>query len=82
LRRVTPLTRDVFDSLTASGGCCDYFAVATMEASPCRGWRRPPRRGRDYIDRPSWATAAAVAAFGEAAWQPPCIDHATRQCSN
>jgi DNA mismatch repair protein MutS len=31
LPAVTPLTRDVFDSLTAERRLCDYFAVATMD---------------------------------------------------
>src|SRR6202035_907244 len=53
LPAVTPLTRDVFDSLTAERRLCDYFAVATMDGLPARPRLEPTAAAAavTYIDR-------------------------------
>jgi len=53
LPAVTPLTRDVFDGLTAERRLCDYFAVATMDglAAMSRLEATAAAAAITYIDR-------------------------------
>src|SRR3954463_3741070 len=79
LPAVTPLTRDVFDSLTAERRLCDYFAVATMDglsamsrleataaAAAVTYIDRPPLRKRPPMSPPSRESAGTTMAIDSA----------------
>ncbi|MEA2899283.1 MAG: mismatch repair protein MutS, partial [Bradyrhizobium sp.] len=81
LPAVTPLTRDVFDSLTAERRLCDYFAVATMDglSAMSRLEATAAAAAVTYIDRTQLGKRPPLSPPSrEAAGTTMAIDPATR----
>src|SRR5208282_4949832 len=81
LPAVTPLTRDVFDSLTAERRLCDYFAVATMDglSAMSRLEATAAAAAVTYIDRTQVGKRPPLSPPSrEAAGTTMAIDPATR----
>src|SRR5438270_3329713 len=81
LPAVTPLTRDVFDSLTAERRLCDYFAVATMDglSAMSRLEATAAAAAVTYIDRTQLGKRPPLSPPSrEAAGATMAIDPATR----
>src|SRR3954470_19582345 len=81
LPAVTPLTRDVFDSLTAERRLCDYFAVATMDglSAMSRLGASAAAAAVTYIDRTQVGKRPPLSPPSrEAAGTTMAIDPATR----
>src|SRR5438309_6195958 len=81
LPAVTPLTRDVFDSLTAERRLCDYFAVATMDglSAMSRLEATAAAAAVTYIDRTQLGKRPPLSPPSrEAAGATMAIDSATR----
>src|SRR6201747_1626856 len=81
LPAVTPLTRDVFDSLTAERRLCDYFAVATMDglSAMSRLEATAAAAAGTYVDRTQLGTRPPLSPPSrEAAGTTMAIDPATR----
>jgi DNA mismatch repair protein MutS len=81
LAAVTPLTRDVFDSLTAERRLCDYFAVATMDglSAMSRLEATAAAAAVTYIDRTQVGKRPPLSPPArEAAGTTMAIDPATR----
>src|SRR6201982_1718870 len=81
LPAVTPLTRDVFDSLTAERRLCDYFAVATMDglSAMSRLEATAAAAAVPYIDRTQVGKRTALSPPSRgAAGTTMAIDPATR----
>jgi DNA mismatch repair protein MutS len=81
LPAVTPLTRDVFDSLTAERRLCDYFAVATMDglSAMSRLEATAAAAAVTYIDRTQVGKRPPLSPPArEAAGTTMAIDPATR----
>src|SRR5437588_2268511 len=81
LPAVTPLTRDVFDSLTAERRLCDYFAVATMDglSAMSRLEATAAAAAVTYIDRTQVGKRPPLSPPArEAAGATMAIDSATR----
>src|SRR6266566_1744819 len=78
---LTPLTRDVFDSLTAERRLCDYFAVATMDglSAMSRLEATAAAAAVTYIDRTQVGKRPPLSPPSrEAAGTTMAIDPATR----
>ena len=78
---MTPLTRDVFDSLTAERRLCDYFAVATMDglSAMSRLEATAAAAAVTYIDRTQVGKRPPLSPPArEAAGTTMAIDPATR----
>src|SRR5580658_4579593 len=81
LPAVTPLTRDVFDSVTAERRLCDYFAVATMDglSAMSRLEATAAAAAVTYIDRTQVGKRPPLSPPArEAAGTTMAIDPATR----